>query len=64
MANYETNNGLKITPDEYDNLEVGYNVDLVVEAGSPQVIKYTVTTAEGVDTPLKIRTTPTLQAYR
>lgn len=54
----------KITTDEYDNLEVGYNVDLVVEAGSPQVIKYTVTTAEGVDTPLKIRTTPTLQAYR
>ena len=54
----------RITTDEYDNLEVGYNVDLVVEAGSPQVIKYTVTTAEGVDTPLKIRTTPTLQAYR
>lgn len=64
IANFETNNGLKITTDEYDNLEVGYNVDLVVEAGSPQVIKYTVTTAEGVDTPLKIRTTPTLQAYR
>ena len=64
IGNFETNNGLKITTDEYDNLEVGYNVDLVVEAGSPQVIKYTVTTAEGVDIPLKIRTTPTLQAYR
>lgn len=64
IGDFETNNGLKITTDEYDNLEVGYNVDLVVEAGSPQVIKYTVTTAEGVDTPLKIRTTPTLQAYR
>ena len=64
ISNFVTSDGMTITEGTYEGLEVGYNKSLMLESLSPVTISYTVTTQAGVETPLKIETTPTLQAYR
>ena len=48
----------------YNDLEVYYDLDVVIDPGEEIEITYRVTTAEGVETPLKVITTPTLTEYR
>ena len=48
----------------YQDLEVAYNLDILIYPGESEVFHYRITTAEGVETPLRIITTPTLTEYR
>ena len=48
----------------YKDLEVYYDLDVLIEPGEEIKITYQATTAEGVETPLKAVTTPTLTEYR
>lgn len=50
--------------DEYEDLELGYMLNLFLYPDEPITVTYKITTAPGVDTPLTIDMTPTLQDYR
>lgn len=50
--------------DEYEGLELGYMLNLFLYPDEPVTISYKITTAPGVETPLTIDMTPTLQDYR
>ena len=50
--------------DEYEDLEVGYMLNLFLVPDEPITVTYKITTAPGVETPLTIDMTPTLQDYR
>ena len=54
----------EIMLDEYEDLEVGYMLNLFLYPDEPVTITYKITTAPGVDAPLTIDMTPTLQDYR
>ena len=64
IDDFVSSDGMTFEYGEYQDLEVAYNKNIMLESESPVTITYTVTTAPGVKTPLKIETTPTLQAYR
>lgn len=64
VSDFYADNGMEISMSEYENLELGYNLDFMLSPGQPVTITYKVTTAEGVETPLRIVHTPTLQDYR
>lgn len=49
---------------EYKDLDVYYTQYLMIDPGEEEVFHYKVTTAEDVETPLEIVTTPTLMQYR
>ena len=57
-------NWQEIMLDEYEGLEVGYILNLFLQPDEPVTITYKITTAPGVETPLSIDMTPTLQDYR
>lgn len=63
VSDFKTSNDMNITLGEYKGLRVGYANRFFVCPGKPITITYKVTTAPGVDTPLKIIETPTLQEY-
>lgn len=50
--------------DEYEGLELGYILNLFLYPDEPVTVTYKITTAPGVETPLTIDMTPTLQDYR
>ena len=50
--------------DEYENLELGYMLNLFLYPDEPVTVTYKVKTAPGVETPLQFDMTPTLQDYR
>ena len=54
----------EILLDKYEGLEVGYILNLFLQPDEPVTITYKITTAPGVDAPLTIDMTPTLQNYR
>ena len=64
ISDITTSNSMKMVLDEYEGLQLAYNLDFVVYADKPITIKYKVTTAPGVDEPLTVSRTPTLQEYR
>ena len=49
---------------KYENLEVAYNLNVMIYPQKSMNITYKVTTAEGVTTVPKVSMTPTLQGYR
>lgn len=53
-----------VVPNEYAGLQMGVLYAFKLEQDTPLVISYQVTTAPGVDTPLRLEHTPTLQDYR
>ncbi|MBQ0015262.1 MAG: DUF4012 domain-containing protein [Oscillospiraceae bacterium] len=63
VSDFKTSNDMNITIGEYKGLQVGYANHFFVYPGKPITITYKVTTAPGVDTPLKLIKTPTLQEY-
>ena len=54
----------EIMLDEYEDLELGYILNLFLYPDEPITISYKITTAPGVEAPLTIDMTPTLQDYR
>lgn len=64
ISDITTSNSMKMTMDEYEGLQLAYNLDFVVYADKPITIKYKITTAPGVDATLGVSKTPTLQEYR
>lgn len=64
ISDVETSNGMYMLESVYHDLEVAYNLDVLIERGDPIEITYKITTAPGVETPLKVITTPTLTQYR
>ena len=50
--------------DEYEGLELGYILNLFLYPDEPVTVTYKITTAPGVETPLTIDMTPTLQDYK
>lgn len=63
LDNFQVPDGMYLNWDEYKGLEVAYNLDMIIYRGSPFEVKFTVTTAPGVDTPLKVSSTPVLYEY-
>ena len=64
VDNFKTSNGTVINTAEYNGLELGYSLDLLIYPDTPIEITYEVTTAYGVSEPLTISSTPTLENYR
>ena len=64
VIDFKASNGLHLYRDEYEGLEVGYSLGVMVYPDSNITITYKVTTAQGVTTPLGVSSTPTLQGYR
>lgn len=60
----DSNGWNEVMLDEYEDLEVGYMLNLFLVPDEPVTVTYKVTTAPGVETPLGIDMTPTLQDYR
>lgn len=58
----DSNGGFKKS--KYENLEVAYNLNVMIYPQKSMNITYKVTTAEGVTTVPKVSMTPTLQGYR
>lgn len=53
-----------MTKTSYMGLDTAYNLGVLINPSSPITITYKVTTAAGVDAPLEVVSTPTLQNYR
>ena len=64
VYDFETSNWDEVMLDEYEDLELGYMLNLFLYPDEPVTVTYKVTTAPGVETPLKFDLTPTLQDYR
>lgn len=64
VSDFSASEYLQIVPREYKGLQLGHAASIALYYGKPLVITYRLTTAPGVDTPLTISQTPTLQAYR
>lgn len=64
VSDFKASNGLHLYRDEYEGLELGYSLGVMVYTDSNITITYKVTTAPGVTTPLGVSSTPTLQKYR
>lgn len=64
ISDIETSNGMYMFEAFYKDLEVYYDLDILLDPGEEVEITYKVTTAEGVETPLRAVTTPTLTEYR
>ena len=64
LSDYEPPEDMYILEDTYQNLDVGYNLDVLIQPGESKVFKFKATTAPFVETPLSIIHTPTLTEYR
>lgn len=64
VDSFSSSEYVRIMPREYKGLQLGHVVLVALYYNKPLVITYRLTTAPGVDTPLTISQTPTLQAYR
>ena len=64
ISDFETSNGLTVRTEVYEDLDLGYLIDVDVYASSPFVIRCKVTTAPGVDTPVKLIVPPTMTEFR
>lgn len=64
VEEFKASNGMNIRTAEYEGLQVGYSTDVLIYPNKPIIITYKVTTAKGVNAPLKVSSTPTLQEYR
>lgn len=64
IDNFNTNNNTKIKTTEYQGVKLGYSLNITIKPNTPVEITYEVTTAAGVSDPLKVSSTPTLEAYR
>ena len=63
VSNFEINTTRGMAEDSYMDLELGYQ-SVNVRMGDPIVIRCRVTTAPGVDTPIRIVMPPLMQDYR
>lgn len=64
VSDFTTTNGVSIKSNTYHDLQLGYIRSFVINADKPVTVTYTVTTAPGVEAPLSLSMTPTLQDYR
>lgn len=64
VDSFSTSNYVQIKLREYKGLQLGHVERVALYYNKPVVITYRLTTAPGVDTPLTISQTPTLQNYR
>lgn len=64
VSNFQSSNGMWFVPAEYQGLQLGYHTWANFPYGQSIVITCDVTTAPGVDAPLGVDKTPTLQEYR
>lgn len=64
VSDFSASRYLQINPLEYEGLRLGHVPRIELYYNKPLVITYNLTTAPGVDAPLTISQTPTLQAYR
>lgn len=64
ISDFNASNGLQMTQTEYQGLQLGYSLNVMIYPDAPLEITYKVTTAAGVDDTLTISSTPTLQNYR
>ncbi|MBO4835933.1 MAG: DUF4012 domain-containing protein [Lachnospiraceae bacterium] len=64
VYDFETSTWDEVMMDEYENLELGYMLNLFLYPDEPVTVTYKVKTAPGVETPLQFDMTPTLQDYR
>ena len=64
LSNFETEEDMYMLTDTYMDLDVGYNLDVLINPGDSITFDYKVTTAPFVDAPLSIVHTPTLTEYR
>lgn len=63
VSNFDASNGRNIQKKTYHGLELGYMDVFMIKPGETVTVTYSVTTAPGVDTPLKFSKTPTAQDY-
>ena len=63
VSDFTASNNITIRTDTYHDLELGYTGSFHIRADTPVTVTYNVTTAPGVETPLTISQTPTVQAY-
>lgn len=63
ISDFTTSNWSDMQISEYEGLQVGYLLDVLLWSGDPLTVSYKVTTAPGAG-PLTLSTTPTLQNYR
>ena len=61
VDNFAATNGQSIRLKTYNGMALGFMDQFLIKPGVPITITYQVTTAPGVDTPLKISKTPTAQ---
>lgn len=64
VCDFSSSENIRIVHREYHGLQLGHISKINLYYGKPLVITYRLTTAPGVETPLVISQTPTLQAYR
>lgn len=64
VDSFSSSEYVRIVTREYKGLQLGHVVQVALYRNKPLVITYRLTTAPGVDAPLTISQTPTLQAYR
>lgn len=63
VSNFSASNGQAITQKTYHGLELGFMEKFRLNPDEPVTVTYLVTTAPGVETPLKFSKTPTAQDY-
>lgn len=63
VSDFTTNNGSGVELQTYHDLQLGYIRPFQIRNNSPVVVTYNVTTAPGVDAPLTLSMTPTVQDY-
>lgn len=63
VSGFSTSNGSKIELNEYHDLQLGYLRSFDIYPGKTVEVTFQVTTAPGVDAPLTISQTPTVQDY-
>lgn len=63
VGNFVTTNDVSIERSTYRDLQLGYMRSFHLYADKPVTVTYTVTTAPGVEAPLSLSMTPTVQDY-
>lgn len=63
VGDFMTTNGISVESNTYHDLQLGCMRSFQISAGKPVTVTYTVTTAPGVEVPLGLSMTPTLQDY-
>lgn len=64
ISDFAISNGAKLQMNTYHDLELGYMPPFEIDPGELVTVTYNVTTAPGVETPLGLSMTPTVQDYR